>query len=226
MNMKTPKLLICGIAASFIFSGCATDDFGNRKPLTDTQKGAAIGAASGAVLGALVSDKKGKGALIGAIGGGIAGGLVGNYMDKQKQDLEKALAPERNAGVITVEKFANHSIRVTMTGQTSFEVDSAEIKPGFISTMDKIGTVVKRYEKTTLTIIGHTDNTGSDAHNQSLSERRAQSVQDYFLQGGIHPTRLTAIGRGESEPRASNATESGRQLNRRVEILVEPVIAE
>ncbi len=225
--MKQSKLLICGIVASFMLASCATNDFGNRKPLTDTQKGAGIGALSGAALGAIFSkNNRGTGALIGAIGGGLAGGLVGNYMDKQKQDFEKALVNERNAGVINIEQLPNNSLRITMTSQTGFDVDSASIKPGFFSTMDKIAAVVKRYEKTTLTIIGHTDNTGADAYNQGLSERRAQSVQQYFTQVGVHPSRLTAIGRGESEPRADNSTESGRQLNRRVEIIVEPVVAQ
>lgn len=222
-----PKILCCVVAA-FMLSACATDDFGNRRLMTDTTKGAIIGAVGGAVTGAAVSGSsdREKGALIGAIGGGLAGGAVGNYMDRQKQDLQKVLTNEINAGAIDIDQVGGDKLRITMTNQTAFDVDSFSIKPGFYSSMDKLSNVIKRYGKTTQTIVGHTDSTGSDEYNQALSERRSQAVVDYFLQAGVHPTRLSSFGRGESEPRASNETETGRQLNRRVEITVAPVIAE
>ncbi len=212
----------------FGLSACATDEFGNRRPLTDAEKGALYGAAAGAVVGGAASKKKNRsrGVLLGAVGGGVAGGLVGNYMDNQKKDLELALGPERNAGAIQVEKLQNNILRVTMTEQSAFAVDSAEVKGTFYSTMDKISTVLNRYGKTQLTIIGHTDNTGSPQHNQQLSERRAQAVNGYFLQKNVNPQRMDAHGRGLSEPRASNATAEGRAMNRRVEIFIEPVVAE
>jgi hypothetical protein len=114
----------------FGLSACATDEFGNRRPLTDAEKGALFGAAAGAVVGGAASKKKNRsrGVLLGAVGGGIAGGLVGNYMDNQKKDLELALAPERNAGAIQVEKLQNNILRVTMTEQSAFAVDSSEVK--------------------------------------------------------------------------------------------------
>jgi outer membrane protein OmpA-like peptidoglycan-associated protein len=227
--MKRPRIVLTlALIAVFGLSACATDEFGNPRPLTDAEKGAMIGAVSGAVVGGAVSKKKNrtKGVLIGAVGGGIAGGAVGAYMDSQKKDLEKALAPERNAGAIQVEKLAQNTLRVTMTDQTAFAVDSAEIKPRFYSTMDKIATVLNRYGKTTLTIVGHTDNTGSDQHNQALSENRAQAVHGYFQQKGVVAQRLESYGQGESAPRASNATAEGRQLNRRVEIYIAPVVAD
>lgn len=221
------SIILCSIFA-FGVSACATDEFGNRRPYTDAEKGVLIGAASGAVLGGAVSKKKnrGKGVLIGAIGGGLAGGAVGAYMDKQKKDLEKTLAPERNAGAIQIESLPQNALRVTMTEQTAFAVDSAEIKPRFHSTMDKIATVLNRYGKTALTIVGHTDSTGTMQHNQALSESRAQSVQNYFLNKGVLSQRLESQGLGESAPRASNTSADGRQLNRRVEIVIEPVVAE
>ncbi len=213
--------------AVFGLSACVTDEFGNRRPMTDAEKGVLIGAASGAVLGGVIAKKKNrtKGVLLGAVGGGIAGGAVGAYMDNQKKDLEKALAPERDAGAIQVEKLPQNALRVTMTEQTAFTVDSAEIKPRFYSTMDKIATVLNRYGKTELTIVGHTDSTGSAQHNQALSERRAQAVHNHFLQKGVVAQRLESHGLGESAPRASNASAEGRQLNRRVEIIIEPVVA-
>jgi len=211
--------LILGLA------GCATDEYGNRRPLTDAEKGAIIGAVSGAVVGAATTNKKSKGALIGAVGGGIAGGLVGNYMDKQRQALENTLVPERNADAIHIEKLPSNILRVTMTSQTAFDVDSARIKGGFYSTLDKIATVVIRYGKTELTIVGHTDSAGSETYNQSLSERRARAVQQYFSQKGVIPQRLESYGKGESQPVATNATESGKRANRRVEIFITPVVA-
>jgi outer membrane protein OmpA-like peptidoglycan-associated protein len=228
MMKRFRTLLTLGIVTIFGLSACATDEFGNPRPLTDAEKGAIIGAVGGAVVGGAVSKKKNrtKGVLLGAVGGGIAGGAVGAYMDSQKKDLEKALAPERDAGAIQVEKLAQNTLRVTMTDQTAFAVDSAEIKPRFHSTMDKIATVLNRYGKTSLTIVGHTDNTGSTQHNQSLSERRAQSVHGYFQQKGVVSQRLESYGQGETAPRASNATTEGRQLNRRVEIYIEPIVAE
>jgi outer membrane protein OmpA-like peptidoglycan-associated protein len=219
---KTSLIVMVPLVAGL--SGCATDPFPQA---TDLQKGAVIGALGGAALGAVVDkNHRGRGALIGAVGGGVAGGLVGHYMDRQKQDLEKVLASERQSGAIEIEKLANETLKVTMTGQTAFASNSTEIRPGFYITMDKLATVMNKYGKTTLTIVGHTDNAGSPQHNQPLSERRAQAVQRAFQQRGVVPERLSAHGRGEAEPRATNATDAGRQQNRRVEILVEPVVAE
>lgn len=227
--MKQFKTLITlTLIGVFGLSACATDEFGNRRPLTDAEKGAIFGAAAGAVVGGAASKKKnrGRGVLLGAVGGGLAGGAVGNYMDSQKKDLEKSLAPERNAGAINVEKLANNLLRVTMTESSAFAVDSSEVKGTFYSTMDKIATVLNRYGKTQLTIVGHTDSSGSPQHNQQLSERRAQAVHNYFSQKGVAEQRLESYGRGESEPRASNANAEGRALNRRVEILIEPVVSD
>jgi outer membrane protein OmpA-like peptidoglycan-associated protein len=114
---------------------------------------------------------------------------------------------------------------VGMTGATAFEVDSDVIKPGFYSTLDKIAGILNRYGKTQLVIVGHTDNTGSDQHNQQLSERRAGAVNQYLLNKGVIPERLSAYGRGKSEPIASNATPEGKQQNRRVDITIIPVVA-
>jgi outer membrane protein OmpA-like peptidoglycan-associated protein len=216
------------IAAFAIFStGCATDEYGNRRPLTEAEKGALIGAASGAIIGALAKkDKRSKGALIGAVGDGLAGAAVGSYMDSQKKDLEKVLAPEVQAGAINVAKVDQNNLLITMTAQTAFDFESTVIKPGFHSTMDKIANVLVRYGKTHLTVVGHTDNVGTHRYNQTLSERRSGAVADYLRAKGVIPQRLVSVGQGENSPRAANATEEGRRLNRRVEIVVEPIVAE
>jgi outer membrane protein OmpA-like peptidoglycan-associated protein len=111
-----------------------------------------------------------------------------------------------------------------MTSQTAFDSNSTDIKPAFYSTLDKLADVVVRYGKTSLTIVGHTDNVGSDKFNQDLSQRRAHSVAQYFEAKRVNAMRLATAGKGESEPVASNAAEGGRQQNRRVEIYVEPVV--
>ena len=227
--MKTMRAIISlSLVIVVGLSACATDEFGNRRPYTDAEKGVLIGAVGGAVVGGAVSKKKNrsKGVLIGAIGGGLAGGAVGAYMDKQKKDLEKSLAPEQNAGAIQIDKLPQNSLRITMTEQTAFSVNSAQIQPRFYSTMDKISTVLNRYGKTELTILGHTDSTGSTQHNQALSEQRAQAVESYFVRKGVISQRLDSQGLGESAPRASNASADSRQLNRRVEIVIEPVVAD
>jgi outer membrane protein OmpA-like peptidoglycan-associated protein len=224
MRRSKSVVALC-VALSIGLAGCATDEFGNPRPLTDAEKGVLIGSAAGAVLGNVGSNHhRGRNAIIGAIGGGIAGGMVGNYMDNQKRDLEKVLASERQSGAIEIDKLPQNVLRITMTNQTAFEIDSARIKSGFYPAMDKIANVLVRYGKTQLTVVGYTDNTGSAKHNQALSESRAEAVQRYLAERGVVPQRLSAMGKGESEPRASNASATGRQLNRRAEILVEPVV--
>jgi outer membrane protein OmpA-like peptidoglycan-associated protein len=217
------KCFVAALSASLALGGCVMGERG--APLTDSEKGALIGAAGGAVLGAVAYSKnRTKGALVGVIGGGLAGSAVGAYMDNQRRDLQKYLSPEISAGLARVERLANDVLRITMTSQTAFDTDSADIKPAFRSTMDKVGEVLVRYGKTTLTIAGHTDNVGSAAYNQKLSERRALAVASYLESRKVNPVRLSTVGKGETVPAESNATEAGRQANRRVEIYVQPVV--
>jgi outer membrane protein OmpA-like peptidoglycan-associated protein len=215
------------LLATLLLSACATNDLGDSRGLSKTQTGAIIGTVSGAALGAVINHKnRGKGALIGAVGGGLAGTGVGYYMDKQAKDLEKQLQPEIQRGEISVEKRASdNALLVSMTSTTGFDTNSAVLKPGYTTTLNKISRVLNQYGKTTVSVIGHTDSVGSDAYNQTLSEKRAQSVMDYFAGQNVNPLRLESYGRGETEPRADNSTEAGRQLNRRVELWILPVVA-
>jgi outer membrane protein OmpA-like peptidoglycan-associated protein len=216
--MKRVATLVLALA----LAGCAAD--GSMAPMAHRDTGALIGAAGGAVIGAIAYDRnRTKGALVGAVGGALAGGVVGRYMDDQKRDLEKNLSQEIKLGVARVEKLPNDVVRVTMTNQTAFETNSTEIKPGFRSTMDKLADVVVRYNKTALTIVGHTDDVGTNAYNQKLSEQRALSVARYLEGKRVDSMRLAISGKGETQPSVSNSTESGRQANRRVEIYLEPV---
>lgn len=206
-------------------AGCAADGSGPLGGLGHRETGTLIGAVGGAVIGAVAYDKnRTKGAVVGAVGGALAGGAVGRYMDDQKRDLEKNLSQEIKSGQARVEKLPNNVVRITMTNQTAFETDSTDIKPGFHSTMDKLADVVVRYGKTTLTIVGHTDNVGSNEYNQKLSERRAHSVASYLESKRVNSMRLAISGKGETQPITGNNSESGRQANRRVEIYLEPVV--
>ncbi len=220
------SFLISILVVSVVVSGCASDGGGvGDRPLTKMESGALLGALGGAVVGAVAyHQNRTKGAVVGAVGGGLAGGAVGAYMDSQRRDLEKNLGREIQAGEARVETMPNHVVRITMTSHTAFDTNSTQIKPDFHSTMDKLADVMVRYGKTTLTIVGHTDNVGSDEYNQKLSERRALSVAQYLESRRVNALRLATSGKGESQPLASNASESGRQANRRVEIYVEPVV--
>lgn len=227
--MLMKKAVISVVCVAVALTGCASGGSADgKRSMTDTETGALIGVLGGAVVGAAVSKKKnrGKGALIGAVGGGLAGGAVGHYMDRQKQDLEKALQSERNSGAVEVEKLPGDVVKVTMTSQTAFDSGSAALKAGFAPTMDRLAKVVVQYNKTELTVLGHTDSEGSNQSNQELSQRRADAVVDYLQGKNVNSQRLEAIGKGELEPVADNKTEAGRRANRRVEILVEPIVAE
>ncbi len=218
MNRQVASILTVSIA----LSGCAAD---GSRPFTSAESGAMIGAAGGAVVGAIAyKQNRTKGAVVGAVGGALAGAAVGSYMDSQRRDLEKNLAKEIQAGQARVEKLSDQVVLITMTNQTAFDTDSSAVKPGFHSTMDKLADVVVRYGKTTLTIVGHTDNVGTDEYNQRLSQRRALSVAQYLESKRVDPLRLATAGKGETQPVASNASESGRQANRRVQIYVEAVV--
>lgn len=224
MQYRLINRLAVSATVAILVVGCAADGSG----LTETGAGAAIGTMGGAAAGALIgslSADAGKGALIGAVGGALIGTAVGKYMEDQRRDFEKALADEIASGMISVEKLPNNQLLVRMTGATTFEVDSDQIQPGFYSTMDKISAIVSKYGKTELLVAGHTDSTGSAEHNQLLSERRASSVQRYLEADGVIPQRIAAFGYGKNQPIASNDTENGRRLNRRVDITIVPITA-
>ncbi len=226
MSMYITRLRFVSLFAAILMTAsCATDEYGNQRELTDAEKGVMIGAGIGVLAGLTTKNKTKKAALYGVVGG-IAGGAVGSYMDSQKKDFEKQLKTEIDRGDISLQKLPNNVLMVTMTAQTAFDVDSTQIKPGFTSTMQTISSIVKKYGKTHLSLVGHTDSTGTTAYNQNLSERRAESVKRYLIGQGVIEQRLSAYGLGEDKPRADNNTEFGRSLNRRVEIVIEPIVAD
>ena len=211
------RILISTVLVFALVAGCATND-PNRRAKT----GAAIGAIAGAVLGHQLDDGSGK--FVGAAVGAIAGGVVGNYMDQQEQDFEQALATEQQQNAIEIERMRDDTLKLSLDSEVSFDFDRAEIKPPFRPSLDKLSNVLLKYDRTVVHVVGHTDSTGSDQYNQRLSQQRAESVASYLLSSGVPADRLRTEGRGEREPRDSNDTEAGRQLNRRVEIYIKPVV--
>lgn len=197
-------------------------------PNKHTKQNAAGGAAAGALIGAIVGyqgDHSGgalRGALAGAAAGGVLGAGTGIYMDKQQAEFEQKLASERRANQIEVERLKNENLKITMNSEVSFDFNSSALKPAFTRTLDKVANILQRYPRSSIRIIGHTDNVGSVAYNQRLSEDRASAVGWSLEDSGLNPQRVRTEGRGESQPRASNDSEAGRQLNRRVEMLIVP----
>jgi outer membrane protein OmpA-like peptidoglycan-associated protein len=177
-------------------------------------QGAIIGAAVGAATGAAVSKKnRAVATILGASIGGVAGSLIGQYMDKQaaeiRNDLEGAKVERVGEGIV-----------VTFDSGLLFDFDSDDLRSVTKENLNRLAETLKKYEKTDVVIFGHTDNTGDQAYNLQLSERRADSVEDYLLIKAIPSKRLQPEGLGETDPIASNDTESGRQLNRRVELTI------
>jgi len=206
--------LAAGLAGLLTLSGCATDDPHKRAKI-----GAAVGAAAGAVLGNQTNDDEGKEK--GAVAGAVVGGLIGHYMDKQQAELEEKLAAEQAANEVTLARVEEDTLRVDLNSEVTFDTNSASINPGFGETLAKLGNVISEYDKSSVRIVGHTDSTGSESYNQSLSERRAMSVSDFLSSQGVSVVRINTEGRGEYEPRADNNSPEGRQLNRRVEIFLQ-----
>jgi outer membrane protein OmpA-like peptidoglycan-associated protein len=195
-----------------------TDD-----PNQNAKTAAAIGAAAGALIGYAVDDGAG-GVLAGAAVGAAAGAGVGHYMDNQQREMEAALAEEQARHDLEVQRLKDETLKIDIASEVSFDFDSASLKSAFMPTLQKVSDILVRYPHTVIHVVGHTDSVGSESYNMELSQRRSQSVVDYFVANGITAKRLVSVGRGESEPRASNETEAGRQLNRRVELYVKPIV--
>jgi len=211
-------LRITALASAIMLVGCTADDPNQR-----AKTGAAIGALAGAVLGHQVQHST-RGRVVGAVVGAVAGGAIGNYMDNQQRDMEQELATEQQRHDLEIERLKDDSLKIDISNEVSFDFDRAGLKHAFTPTLRKVAGVLNKYNRTVVHVIGHTDSTGSEAYNMGLSQRRADSVADYLYGQGVSRDRLRTEGRGESEPRATNETEAGRQLNRRVEIIVKPVV--
>lgn len=207
--MKTTLTIL---AAAALIAGC--QNVSNRT-LGTAAGGAIIGAGVGMIAG---GDDK-RNAAIGAVVGGLAGAGIGVYMDKQEEELRR----QTEGTGIEVQRVGDQ-IALTMPSGITFDVNSAAIQGGFYGPLDEVSTTLNNYPKTAVDVVGHASSDGADAYNQELSERRAASVQSYLVNSGVQSVRLRAIGMGETQPIADNSTQAGRVANRRVEILLTPIV--
>jgi outer membrane protein OmpA-like peptidoglycan-associated protein len=204
-------IIISAIALGFLGQGC-----NSTRPVSNQDKGVAIGAGSGAVIGGVIGNRAGNtglGAIIGATVGGVAGGIIGNRMDKQAKEIEKEVPG------VKVDR-VGEGIVVEFNQNVLFDVNKSELKPASYTALNNLTKVLNRYPDTNLEIDGHTDNTGTHEYNMQLSERRANAVATYLKSQSINGARIVTRGQGETYPEYSNDTEAGRAANRRVEFQI------
>jgi outer membrane protein OmpA-like peptidoglycan-associated protein len=216
------KMIIAATLSAFALTACTTNPYTGEqqvsKGLLGAGTGAAVGAAAGALIGATTSVKTRKATLIGAGIGALAGGGVGVYMDNQEAKLRQRL---QNSGVSVTR--VGDSIVLNMPSNITFDTDASAVKPDFYDTLNSVAIVFQEFDKTLIDVVGHTDSDGSDDYNYDLSRQRAASVARYMSSQDLDPNRFSVEGRGEREPIASNASSSGKQKNRRVEITIQPL---
>lgn len=210
--------IIALLSATLLVSACAGGQYGK------TKIGAGVGAVVGAVAGSQLGDESTESAAIGAALGALAGGAVGLYMDKQEQALQQRLQAERAADVLNIVRLNGNALKIGVASDASFAVDSATLSPGAQVTFNKIANVLKDFEKTAIHVVGHTDSTGRAEYNLQLSQQRARAVANFLISRGVDPQRVLTWGRGETQPIASNDTAAGRAANRRVDIVIKPIV--
>jgi outer membrane protein OmpA-like peptidoglycan-associated protein len=182
----------------------------------NTTKGGVIGAGAGAAIGGAIGHKSGNtvvGAIIGATVGGATGAVIGRQMDKQAEELQRDLKGA------TVER-VGEGILITFNSGLKFNFNSYDLEPTTKSNLDDLAKTLNKYDDTDILIEGHTDSSGEDAYNMTLSNERADNVKDYLKTKGVKSSRIETKGYGESQPLESNDTEAGRAVNRRVEVAI------
>lgn len=208
------KLTAVALMGTLALVGCAN--------MSETQRGTAVGAGTGAGLGAIIGAVAGggRGAAGGAVLGGAAGAIVGNVwssrMEEQKRQMEQAT---QGTG-IGVSQTQDNRLKLDIPSDISFDVGRADVKSNFRPILDNFATSLNQHQATLITVVGHTDSTGSDAVNNPLSVNRASRTRDYLVSRGVAMNRFTVDGRGSYEPIAPNDTEANRARNRRVEIYI------
>ncbi len=206
--MKRISLILSTLMISTLLStGCAS-------PGKKTATGAGVGALGGAGVGGIIGG--GKGALIGAGAGAVIGGVIGNRMDKQAGELAEVAETKRTA----------NGIVVNLKNDLLFPTGSAQLTPTAVNQLTELSTILVKYPTNRIVIAGHTDNTGSAATNNRLSDQRAQAVRDVFMRNGVLAEQLQTQGYGKNQPIASNNTSGGRAQNRRVELQITDVEAQ
>lgn len=217
--MKNTRIFVAGLAAAALLgtTGCVTDPNTGERKISRTAIGGVGGAGLGYLLGGIIGGKTAR--IVGAGIGAAAGGYAGYRMDQQIREIKEATA---GSGVDVSETPDGTGILVNLPDVT-FATDSTTISPAFQAALDEVAQSMIKYPNSLIDVMGHTDSTGSDAHNLDLSRRRAEAVANYLVMRGVARARIATTGYGEQYPRADNNTVEGRALNRRVEIRITPV---
>ena len=202
--------LIALAAGALLLGGCAN--------MSERQRGTATGAGIGAVAGAVLSSATGGRAGTGAVVGGAAGAVIGNIWSKRMEDRRVAMERATQGTGVEVSRTADNQLKLNIPNEVSFDTNSYAIKPAMRNVLDPFANSLRDDPATRIAIVGHTDNTGSDAINNPLSVERARSVRDYLAARGVSASRIQTEGRGSREPVADNGSDAGRAKNRRVEI--------
>ncbi len=202
--------LVGAACAALLLAGCES--------MSAREKGTAGGAAAGAAVGAVIGSASGRSAGGGAAIGGVLGAVAGNLWSKRMEDKREALAKASAGTGIDVERTADNRLRVNVPSDFSFDVGRADIKPAMRPVLDEMARNLDATVR--IAVIGHTDDTGPASVNDPLSLQRAQAVRGYLAERGVSADRIDVQGRGEREPVASNASDSGRAANRRVEVFL------
>ena len=223
MNSQTLKLALLGATLAAFTAGCAsyTGQTNDPNDPNRTKRGALIGAGIGAVAGLLSGDdavERRQRAMVGAGIGALAGGGIGAYQDRQEAELRR-----QTAGTGIDVSRDGDVIKLNLPDGVTFDFAKYDLKPQFYPALNTVAATLKEYNQTIVEVSGHTDSIGSDAANQTLSERRANAVAGYLMGQGVQRERFEIVGMGERYPVASNDTDSGRALNRRVEIRLLPL---
>ncbi len=216
------KLISISLVSVVALTSCqTTNPYTGARQNSRATSGAIIGGLIGAGLGSLTGSDSGerrRRAMVGAGIGALSGGIMGDYMDQQEATLRKQL----DGTGVSVTRNGNN-LTLNMPGDITFSTDSSSISPGAAKTLDSVGIVLAKYNRTLVDVTGHTDNIGARNYNYRLSERRANSVANYLRERGVVPQRLYVSGRGPDKPIVSNNSASNRQLNRRVTIHLRPL---
>lgn len=209
------KLIVLGIGIGML-AGCTTNPYTGESSISNAGKGAGIGAAVGAGAGTLFGGNDWKNAGFGALAGAAVGAGIGYYMDKQQEEMQQSL---QGTG-IEVQRTADNTLNLTMPSNVTFAHDKADLTFEAQNALNSVSQVLNNYPDSRIAITGYTDDTGSDAYNQRLSEVRAASVANYLALHGVNPARMSQQGMGESSPKVPNTSDANRAINRRVELAI------